>query len=179
MAGAVELGAMKDALVVLGAASIIVPLGRRLHINPVLAFLGAGIILGPHGLAVELRNRNWVEGEQREATLDWYADRGATFVGVDAPPADNFQIMPSIDAVTNPRISYLRAHGRNTKGYLTGRSVAERFASKVRGKDNADVKLPPAPLNAALERIFAAERHFVGRLPLPPGLSLFAVASAR
>jgi uncharacterized protein YecE (DUF72 family) len=85
-------------------------------------------ILGPHGLAVELRNRNWVEGAQREATLDWYADRGATFVGVDAPPADNFQIMPSIDAVTNPRISYLRAHGRNTKGYLTGRSVAERFA---------------------------------------------------
>jgi uncharacterized protein YecE (DUF72 family) len=85
-------------------------------------------ILGPHGLAIELRNRNWVDGERREATLDWYADRGATFVGVDAPPADNFQIMPSIDAVTNSRIAYLRAHGRNTKGYLTGRSVAERFA---------------------------------------------------
>ena len=32
-------------------------------------------ILGPHGLAVELRNRNWVEGEQREAALDWFADR--------------------------------------------------------------------------------------------------------
>jgi uncharacterized protein YecE (DUF72 family) len=46
---------------------------------------------------------------------------------VDAPPGDNFQIMPSIDAVTNPRIAYLRAHGRNTKGYLSGRSVAERF----------------------------------------------------
>ena len=43
-------------------------------------------ILGPHGLAVELRHRNWVEGEQRERTLDWYADRGVTFVGVDAPP---------------------------------------------------------------------------------------------
>jgi uncharacterized protein YecE (DUF72 family) len=85
-------------------------------------------ILGPHGLAIELRNRNWVEGERREPTLDWYADRGATFVGVDAPPADNFQIMPSIDAVTNPQVAYLRAHGRNTKGYLTGRSVAERFA---------------------------------------------------
>ena len=85
-------------------------------------------ILGPHGLAIELRNRNWVEGAQREGTLDWYADRGATFVGVDAPPADNFQIMPSIDAVTSPRIAYLRAHGRNVEGYLTGRSVAERFA---------------------------------------------------
>jgi len=85
-------------------------------------------ILGPHGLAIELRNRNWVDGEQREATLDWFADGEVAFVGVDAPPGDNFQIMPPLDAVTNPRIAYLRAHGRNTKGYLTGRSVAERFA---------------------------------------------------
>ena len=57
-------------------------------------------------------------------------------------------------------------------------AVAERLASKMRGKDNADVKLPSAPLNSALEAVFAAERHLVGRLPLPPGLSLFAVASA-
>ncbi len=85
-------------------------------------------ILGPHGLAVELRNRNWVEDDRREPTLDWFADRGVAFVGVDAPPGDNFQIMPPIDAVTNPSIAYLRAHGRNTQGYLTGKSVAERFA---------------------------------------------------
>jgi SAM-dependent methyltransferase len=58
-------------------------------------------------------------------------------------------------------------------------AVAQRAASKLRGKEDADVKLPAAPLNAALEGIFRAERYFVGRLPLPPGLSLFAVASAR
>jgi SAM-dependent methyltransferase len=57
-------------------------------------------------------------------------------------------------------------------------AVAERLASKLRGKDDADVKLPPAPLNSLLESTFKAERHLVGRLPLPPGLSLFAVASA-
>ena len=57
-------------------------------------------------------------------------------------------------------------------------AVADRLSSKLRGKDNADVKLPSAPVNTTLERIFAAERHLVGRLPLPPGLSLFAVASA-
>ena len=57
-------------------------------------------------------------------------------------------------------------------------AVAERFSSKLRGRDDADVKLPSRPVNAALEAIFRAERHFVGRLPLPPGLSLFAVASA-
>jgi hypothetical protein len=57
-------------------------------------------------------------------------------------------------------------------------AVAERFSSKLRGKDDADVKLPSEPLNAALRAVFGAERHLVGRLPLPPGLSLFAVASA-
>jgi SAM-dependent methyltransferase len=57
-------------------------------------------------------------------------------------------------------------------------AIAERFASKLRGKEDADLSLPPAPLNQALERIFAAERALVGRVPLPPGLSLFAVASA-
>src|SRR5918994_1019909 len=85
-------------------------------------------VLGPHGLAVELRNRNWVGDERRGDTLDWFADRGVTYVAVDAPPGDNFQIMPPLDAVTNPSRAYLRAHGRNTKGYLTGKSVAERFA---------------------------------------------------
>lgn len=57
-------------------------------------------------------------------------------------------------------------------------AVAERLWSKLRGKDEADLTIPPRPVNATLEKIFAAERHLVGRLPLPPGLSLFAVASA-
>lgn len=58
-------------------------------------------------------------------------------------------------------------------------AVADRAASKLLRKDSAAVKLPPAPLNAVLEKIFTAERYLVGRLPLPVGLSLFAVASAR
>ena len=58
-------------------------------------------------------------------------------------------------------------------------AVADRAVSKLRGKDDGDVSLPPAPLNRSLETVFAAERYLVGRLPLPPGLSLFAVASAR
>ena len=57
-------------------------------------------------------------------------------------------------------------------------AVAERLASKVRGKDDANLAPPAEPLNQALERVFAAERRVIGRLPLPPGLSLFAVASA-
>ena len=57
-------------------------------------------------------------------------------------------------------------------------AVADRLASKARGKDDAEVKLPSGAVNSALEAVFRAERHLVGRLPLPPGLSLFAVASA-
>lgn len=57
-------------------------------------------------------------------------------------------------------------------------AVAARVAGKVTGKEDSDDKLPPAPVNAALERAFALERHLIGRLPLTPGLSLFAVASA-
>ena len=57
-------------------------------------------------------------------------------------------------------------------------AVAQRLASKARGRDDAEVKLPSAPLNKTLEAVFGTERHLVGRFPLPPGLSLFAVASA-
>ena len=57
-------------------------------------------------------------------------------------------------------------------------AIAERLASKGRGKDDAKLELPPAALNQALERVFATERRLIGRVPLPPGLSLFAVASA-
>jgi SAM-dependent methyltransferase len=57
-------------------------------------------------------------------------------------------------------------------------ALAERLASKLTGKEEVDLDPPAEPLNQALERIFAAERRVIGRVPLPPGLSLFAVASA-
>jgi SAM-dependent methyltransferase len=58
-------------------------------------------------------------------------------------------------------------------------AVVQRVASRAMKSDNADLALPPAPVNYAFERLFAAERLLIGRVPLPPGLSLFAVASAR
>lgn len=57
-------------------------------------------------------------------------------------------------------------------------AVASRFVGKATGKQDAGDKLPPRPVNYALERCFAAERRLIGMVPLPPGLSLFAVASA-
>lgn len=35
--------------------------------------------------------------------------------------------MPFVNWVTNPALAYMRLHGRNEAGYITGRTVAERF----------------------------------------------------
>ena len=83
--------------------------------------------LGPDRVAVELRNRGWVRDEREDETLRWFSEREVAFVCVDAPPADDFQILPPIDAVTRDDIAYMRLHGRNTDGYLKGKTVAERF----------------------------------------------------
>ena len=82
----------------------------------------------PQRLAIELRHRGWVREKRRHETLAWFADHDVAFVGVDAPPGDHVPIMPSdLDAVTRDDLAYMRLHGRNTDGYLSGKSVAERF----------------------------------------------------
>ncbi len=57
-------------------------------------------------------------------------------------------------------------------------AVAQRLLAKVTGKEGSDDAMPLAPVNALFEMIFGWEAQLVGRLPLPPGLSLVAVASA-
>lgn len=57
-------------------------------------------------------------------------------------------------------------------------AVAKRLASRKSPQEDSDLSLPSPFVNTALEKGFAAERHLIGRVPLPPGLSLFAVASA-
>jgi uncharacterized protein YecE (DUF72 family) len=79
-------------------------------------------------VAIELRNRFWVDDRRLERTLGWFEDHGAVFVSIDGPQGSNAPtIMPPIDAVTRRDVAYLRAHGRNLQGYLRGRSVPERF----------------------------------------------------
>jgi len=47
---AINIDAYSDALVVLGTAGVVVPIVRRWGLNPILAYLGAGAVLGPLGL---------------------------------------------------------------------------------------------------------------------------------
>jgi uncharacterized protein YecE (DUF72 family) len=80
-----------------------------------------------HEVAVELRNRDWVTGDQLRATLEFFKQQQTTLVMVDAPESEHFTVMPGMDVVTNPKLAYFRLHGRNAAGYISGRSVAERF----------------------------------------------------
>jgi uncharacterized protein YecE (DUF72 family) len=79
-------------------------------------------------MAIELRNRNWVEGDNLEPTLGFFRKHTATLVSVDAPTEKHFTIMPpELNAVTNPQLAYLRLHGRDAHAYTTGKTVAARF----------------------------------------------------
>lgn len=57
-------------------------------------------------------------------------------------------------------------------------AVAARFVGKLTGKDDTDDKLPPAPVNRLFDRVFGFEAQLVGKVPMPPGLSLLVIASA-
>ena len=50
MAAPINISAYKDALVVLGTASIVVPIVRRSGLSPMLGYLAAGALLGLPGL---------------------------------------------------------------------------------------------------------------------------------
>jgi SAM-dependent methyltransferase len=56
-------------------------------------------------------------------------------------------------------------------------AVAQRLASHVTGQAPGGTEVPSGPVNALLRKIFATERHLLGRLDLRFGLSLMALAT--
>jgi SAM-dependent methyltransferase len=54
-------------------------------------------------------------------------------------------------------------------------AAAARIAGKLTGKKEGDDQMPPGPVNSLLGAIFGLERHLVGRIPLPAGVSLVAI----
>lgn len=57
-------------------------------------------------------------------------------------------------------------------------AAAARLVGRITGKEDSDDALPPGPVNALFETLFGLERHAIGRLPFPPGVSLVAIVSA-
>ena len=52
-----------------------------------------------------------------------------------------------------------------------------RLVGRLFGKEGGDDTLPPRPVNFLFGKIFALERHAIGRLPMTPGVSLAAIVS--
>lgn len=64
MAGPVSFdpsSALGDALVILGAAGIVIPLFARLRITPVIGFILVGLVVGPYGLGRLVFDHPWLE----------------------------------------------------------------------------------------------------------------------
>ncbi len=51
---------MSDALVILGAAGIVIPLFARLRITPIIGFIIVGVLAGPHGLGGLVPDHPWL-----------------------------------------------------------------------------------------------------------------------
>jgi uncharacterized protein YecE (DUF72 family) len=97
-------------------------------------------MLRDYRLAIEFRNRNWVIGDQLKKTMDFLKRERVAFVNVDSPVAEHFTIMPSdLNEITNPRLAYLRLHGRNARAYITGKTVAARFNYDYRDDEIGEV----------------------------------------
>ncbi|MDB5700185.1 MAG: class SAM-dependent methyltransferase [Sphingomonadales bacterium] len=58
-------------------------------------------------------------------------------------------------------------------------AAANRIAAQVRHREGSEDALPPAPVNSLFRTIFGLERHLIGRVPMPPGVSLAAILSPR
>ena len=52
--------ALSDALVILGAAGIVIPLFARLRITPVIGFILVGLAVGPYGLGRLVFDQPWL-----------------------------------------------------------------------------------------------------------------------
>lgn len=67
----------KDLIVFLAAAGVLVPIFSRLKISPVLAFLAAGVLLGPNGLGRFAEQADWIayvtitDREQISVLAEW------------------------------------------------------------------------------------------------------------
>jgi uncharacterized protein YecE (DUF72 family) len=94
--------------------------------------------LAPHPLAVELRHHGWIEEPQREATFEYFRSRGMVWIGVDMPRLEGTEIMPAVDEVTNPKLAYLRLHGRNPN-WFEAKSAEARHTYEYTTKDLEEI----------------------------------------
>ena len=57
-------------------------------------------------------------------------------------------------------------------------AAVQRVAARLSGRQGKDDSQPPAPVNALFRSVFRLEAGLLGRVPMPPGLSLVMLATA-
>jgi CPA2 family monovalent cation:H+ antiporter-2 len=82
MAAATDLGVYREALVFLGTAGVMIPLMTRLRVSPVLGFLVAGLLLGPHSLGRLDETLPWLQyiTITSQDAVDRLAELGVAFL---------------------------------------------------------------------------------------------------
>ena len=120
-------------------------------------------------MLVEFRHRSWLDDENRERTLAFLEELGATHVIVDAPKTEAKNLVPTVPALTSDML-YVRFHGRNAETWnIRGKSAAERF-NYLYGEEELRewVDLVREVAEPAKEAYAMFNNN--GRSPAPPGL---------
>lgn len=99
-----------------------------------------------------------------------YSPRDAYHQHMRRYTQSRFRSLLTLPGGTNELLSYYNS-------WLFPAAAAVRLYAKLRGESAAgcDLRIPPWPINQMLAGLFASERHLLGRVPLPPGLSLIGV----
>jgi CPA2 family monovalent cation:H+ antiporter-2 len=82
MTDAADFHVYREALIFLATAAVLVPIGQRFKLSPILGFLIAGALLGPHGLGALtgfMPPLKWITVPQEEG-LDAIAELGVVFL---------------------------------------------------------------------------------------------------
>lgn len=129
--------------------------------------------------------------------IDEDTDSLATLGGLLAPTGRLLLTVPAVPALWSSHDELHHHKRRYTKAGLAGvcrdaglvvdrigyfnsllfpLALAQRVAARLTGSKQPIDTLPAAPVNAALQAVFAAERHVIGRAGFPIGLSVYAVA---
>jgi monovalent cation:H+ antiporter-2, CPA2 family len=92
MTSTIELASYKEALILLGTAGVVVPIVHRLKISPILGFLAAGALLGPHLLGALAARFPWLTSVtvQDGKDIAWLGELGVVFllfvIGLELSP---------------------------------------------------------------------------------------------
>ena len=126
---------------------------------------------------VEFRHRSWLDDENRERTLSFLEDLGATHVVVDAPKTEAKNLVPTVPALTSDTL-YVRFHGRNASTWnIRGKSAAERFNYLYSEEELEEWAGLARELGEKAQKAYAMFNNN-GRSPAPPGSQREWIAQA-